>query len=216
MSYVLIHERHELKEKVENLLKQKIKEKFNISDDECSINYKKLIKNNILQITPPEIEITINSSSNPGIIEFITFDKRGGKSKKPGNIKFNYKKLFKDSPQLILSGIGLFQFYQIITPILSVITIYLSYGDIKTIDLTKEEAYVIISLWQNCDEKNTISFEAGYKATNDFLKKRGEPTISREKFDRALESLLQIQSIESKDNKILLIEEISKDYTDII
>lgn len=179
--------------------------------------YDEFKKSGFIEITPPKgkkpkIKFP---EMKPGVQYMITIDNlesyHSGHSIKPGNIKLNLKKLIAGIPSIIELTISIATDIPILK-ICTALNVWKSVLDICTVPISKEQAFVIVALWKNCNSQNVIEAEQGYIAVNTLLKKYGESEITEIKYNKLLDSLEAIQCIELREESVFLKESINKKY----
>lgn len=207
------------KTNLKNVVIKKLKDEINYSllnsTNIQNINvddvFKQLVDSGFISITSP--------MENPMTMSYITLGSfknyNDGESIKPGNIRLNIKNLIETIPDIVSLGIGMASENQIIT-ICGALNLWLKLRGVVSVSISKDQAFVIVALWKSCNSKHEISLKDGYKATNKLLQQYGENKISNTKYHNLIGTLVEIQSIELKEDKILLIEHISKKYIDSI
>ena len=138
-----------------------------------------------------------------------------GRTIKPGNICLNIKELLKTIPSMVEMAVTI----ALDIPILQVcaaLNLWKSIIDVFTIEISKDQAYLIVSLWKNSDSRHNIAIEEGLIAVNALLERYGEQTLNNTRYNHILESLEKIHCIELEDGVIWLREWISKRYIDSI
>lgn len=207
------------KTNLKNVVIKKLKDEINYSllnsTNIQNINvddvFKQLVDSGFISITSP--------MEKPMTMSYITLGSfknyNDGESIKPGNIRLNIKNLIETIPDIVSLGIGMASENQIIT-ICGALNLWLKLRGVVSVSISKDQAFVIVALWKSCNSKHEISLKDGYKATNKLLQQYGENKISNTKYHNLIGTLVEIQSIELKEDKILLIEHISKKYIDSI
>lgn len=169
--------------------------------------YNDLVKLRFISISPPLEE--------PPVMQFLTMDSlgnyKGGRSIKPGNILLNIRKLIEAIPEAVSIGAGMVCDNPVIT-ICGALSLWCKLRDVATIDISKEQAFVLAALWRNCHPNHKISLDDGWIATNHLLKQYGEPEITSLKYNMTIDSLVEIECIELTEEMIWLREWISKSY----
>lgn len=208
--------RTDLQENIQEKIKSEISQymhetSFKGTDINDSLIYNQFLNSGFLQITPPE--------EDPPMMQFITMDSlknyKQGKSIKPGNIRLNIRNLIESIPSAVEMAAGI----AIDLPVLKICAALNLWKTIKgffTVEISKEEAFVIVSLWKNCDSRHEISLEKGFISTNELLKKYEEQGFSNIKYNQVIDSLIKLQCIELTEGVIWLREWISKNYIDRI
>jgi len=134
----------------------------------------------------------------------------GGLSRKPGNILLNWRRLFLDSPDLILTGAG-----AIATPWLvplAALSIFIKVWTQSTLLLTKEHAASLCAMWHRC-ENMKIHFDSALICTNELFQVYSWPPLEVVTFQSVLKELETIRCIEIRSNKeIWLCEEVRGSY----
>lgn len=208
--------RTDLQENIQEKIKSEISQymhetSFKGTDINDSLIYNHFLNSGFLQITPPE--------EDPPMMQFITMDSlknyKQGKSIKPGNIRLNIRNLIESIPSAVEMAAGI----AIDLPVLKICAALNLWKTIKgffTVEISKEEAFVIVSLWKNCDSRHEISLEKGFISTNELLKECEEQGFSNIKYNQVIDSLIKLQCIELTEGVIWLREWISKNYIDRI
>lgn len=184
---------------------------FKASDIDDSSIYNQFLNSGFLQITPPE--------EDPPMMQFITMDSlknyKQGNSIKPGNIRLNIRKLIESIPSAVEMAVSIAIDFPILK-ICAALNLWQKMKEIFTVEISKEEAFVIVSLWKNCDCRHEISLEKGFISTNELLKKYEEQEFTNIKYNQVIDSLIKLQCIELTEGIIWLREWISKNYIDRI
>lgn len=204
-------QRTDLQDHVTQQLKTAIVE--NLSDvlinDSCDVLliYNNLVRSRFISISPPLEE--------PPMMQLLTIDSlrnyRDGNSIKPGNILLNIRKLIEAIPEVVSIGAGMVCDNYIVT-VCGALSLWLKLRDIATINISKEQAFVIVALWKNCNYNHKISLDDGFIATNNLFSQYGEPEITSLKYNMIIDSLVKIECIELTEEIIWLREWISKNY----
>ena len=208
-------QRTDLQDKVTQQLKNTILDNlsnvFTNESSDVSLIYSNLERSRFISISPPLEESPMMS--------FLTMDSlqdyKDGSSIKPGNISLNIWKLIEAIPEVVSIGAGMVCDNHIVT-VCGALTLWCKLMDIVTINISKEQAFVIVALWKKCEPNHKISLDAGYTATNDLLKQYGEFEITSLKYNMIIDSLVKIKCIELTGGIIGLREWISKKYIDKI
>ena len=209
-------QRNDLKERIEkeitnNVIEYIINAEQGKENDNNFLIYQNFLNSGFLQITPPEEE--------PPMMHMLTMDSlknyQQGSSIKPGNIRLNIKKLIETIPSVVEMAISI----AINMPILQVcaaLNIWKTLRNILTVEISREQAFVIVALWKNCNQSREISLENGYIATNALYEKLGETPISDTKYNHTIDALVALQCIELDEGIVWLREWISKQYVNSI
>lgn len=209
--------RNDLKNRAESILKNYIDESLcfleaSEQDSEMiEIIYQQFISSGFLSITAPE--------EDPPLMSFLTMDSLNnyskGRSIKPGNILLNFKELMETIPDMVEMAVTI----ALDIPVLKVcaaLNLCKSLRDVFTVEISKEQAYLIVSLWKNCDSRHRITIEEGFNAVNVLLTEYGEEALNNTKYNYLLDCLEKIGCIELEDGVIRLREWISRNYIDSI
>lgn len=206
-----IKQRTDLQDNVTQQLKTAIAETLSDvlinENSDVSLIYNDLVRSRFVSISPPLEE--------PPMMQFLTMDSlrnyKDGSSIKPGNILLNIRKLIEAIPEVISIGAGMVCDNHIVT-VCGALSLWLKLRDIATINISKEQAFVIVALWRNCNPNHKISLDDGFIATNNLFDQYGEPEISSLKYNMIIDSLVKIGCIELTEEIIWLREWISKNY----
>ena len=204
-------QRTDLQDNVTQQLKTTIME--NLSDflidrdSDVAKIYNDLVNSRFISISPPLEE--------PPMMQFLTMDSlrnyKDGSSIKPGNILLNIRKLIEAIPEVVSIGTGMACDNLVIT-ICGALSLWLKLKDIATINISKEQAFVIVALWKNCNSNHKILLSDGLIAANNLFNQYGEPEITSLKYNMIIDSLVEIECIELTEEIIWLREWISKNY----
>ena len=170
--------------------------------------YKSLHDLGFIYITAPEEE--------PPQMSFLTLDSlrnyKEGKSMKPGNIRLNFRKLISAIPEIIPIGYGIANDAPILK-ICGALGLWKILRDVLTVEITKEQAFVMIALWNHCDSNHKIVLESGMAATNELRNRCSEPELTTHEYNRVIDDLITLECIEVTEGIIWLREWISRRYT---
>jgi len=137
--------------------------------------------------------------------------REGGLTRKPGNILLNWRNLYRESGDLVLSvaGAGLSKW---LIPF-AALSVWNKVYTHSTIDITKEQAVIIFSLWRDCDSKHIADIEKGFNAANSLFIGYGWPKISKSHYTQILKELAKLKCIKLIDVKsVWLCEWVSRNY----
>ena len=180
---------------------------FSNQNNDVSLIYNNLVRSRFVSISPPLEE--------PPMMQLLTMDSlrnyKDGSSIKPGNILLNIRKLIEAIPEVVSIGAGMVSDNHIVT-VCGALSLWLKLRDIATINISKEQAFVIVALWKNCNSNHKISLDDGFIATNNLFDQYGEPEIPSLKYNMIIDSLVKIECIELTEEIIWLREWISKNY----
>lgn len=180
---------------------------FSNQSNDVSLIYNNLVRSRFVSISPPLEE--------PPMMQLLTMDSlrnyKDGSSIKPGNILLNIRKLIEAIPEVVSIGAGMVSDNHIVT-VCGALSLWLKLRDIATINISKEQAFVIVALWKNCNSNHKISLDDGFIATNNLFDQYGEPKITSLKYNMIIDSLVKIECIELTEEIIWLREWISKNY----
>ncbi|EIX5114563.1 hypothetical protein ABG174_004787, partial [Salmonella enterica subsp. enterica serovar Derby] len=157
------------------------------------------------RLTPPEKEkfvmeyITVNSSG-----------RRGGKSRKLGNFVLNWRKLFNDLPDLVLTAAGVAAEPKLV--FFAALSIWNKIWCHSSIELTPEHATVLYALWQGRDEYNKIKRDDAFAKSGIQFNFYGMQELVDISFDDIIDDLIKMRCIEVNDNIIWLREWVSGVY----
>ncbi len=81
-----------------------------------------------------------------------------------------------------------------------------------SVEITKEQAVVIMSLWKNADERHIISLEKGWDCANRMCRQTSNKEFTQERYTTILEELERIDSIKVNEDGIWLCEWVAQRY----
>ena len=195
-------------QQLQSVIAEKLSNIFIGEYTSASTVFDNLVENGFISISPP--------LEKPPVMQFLTMDSlrnyTDGKSIKPGNILLNMRKLIESLPEVVTIGAGMVCDNNNTVAICGALSLWLKLRDIATINISKEQAFVIVALWRNCDFDHKISLDDGFLSTNNLLKQYGEPDFTSLKYNIIIDSLIKIKCIELTEEIIWLRERISKNY----
>jgi len=158
--------------------------------------------------------ITISSPLNPPIaIEFMVMSRLGSggtSSRKPGNIRLNWRQLFELVPDVTLAGAGAAGARWLIP--FAALYIWMKLWNVATIEIEEKDAFVLYSLWLHRNEKKRIPEDEAFLKTELLAKKHGLPLLTKQQFDEAINKLLSLECLEVDNGDIWLREWIVVKY----
>lgn len=164
------------------------------------------VVDSFIRLTPP--------TKPEMVIEMITMDslgRGGGRSRKPGNIYLNWRKLIDTIPDVTIAAVGGATAPGWLLPLIGLYVWNKLWCNSEE-ELTEVEATAICALWKNKNSDNRISEDDGYEKTNAHRKEMGLPLLSRSQFDAAMNRLLRMECIEIEEGIIWLREWVRKVY----
>lgn len=200
--------RMDLQQNVEKEIEGKLIDCRNeFSNCDASTIYQELKKTGFIKISAPQEETPM--------MHMLTMDSlknyNQGSSIKPGNIRLNIKKLIDAVPDILELAIGVTTDIPILQ-VCAALNLWKTLRNVSTVQITKDQAFVIVALWENCNAEHKIELDKGYDAVNILLTKYGEEKITEIKYNKIIDSLIRIDCIELEENVIWLREWISKQY----
>ena len=173
--------------------------------------YEELTRDGFIEVDSPEEE--------PPMMSFLLMDSLDGfvrgRSIKPGNILLNMKHLIDSIPNIIMRGYNIAESIPIVK-VCAGLEIWKMVLKISTVEITKEQAFVIVALWKNCDHKYSVELEKGREAVNILYKKSVGEEMDKEKYNQIIDKLVMIKCIELVDGIVYMKEKISHRYIDSI
>jgi hypothetical protein len=155
-------------------------------------------------ITPPELPglelITINSLYRPT-----------ARSRKPGNLLLNWRKLMDIVPDVTLASAGAVGLPVWAIP-LAALYVWNKVWRGTSEEFTQTEATIILALWKNRNGENRISEDDGFSKTNSVRTATGLSPLTRGDYIEAIDRLIRIQCIELTNGIIWLREWIRVKY----
>lgn len=176
-------------------------------DCDSATIYHNLKNSGFIQISAPQ--------EAPPVMQMLTMSSLGnyshGSSIKPGNILLNIRQLMCAVPGGVTLAYGMSNEIPLLQ-ICAALQIWKSLVDAATIQITKEQAFVIVALWKNCDAANKIVPDKGFDATNALLSSYGESALTMIKYNHVIDSLVKLGCIALENNIIRLRERIRREY----
>lgn len=160
-----------------------------------------------VELSPPQ--------DPPMALELIQMNRGGrggGRTRKPGNIRLNWRKLFNASPDLIFTGVG-----AVATPWLiplAALSIFDKIWSQSAIELTKEQSTCLFAMWHRCDHSQELSMEEAFSCSQQLFtvyKWEGPTDVQ---FGEIIDELKRLRCIESKgEGRLWLKEWVSSPYS---
>lgn len=135
-----------------------------------------------------------------------------GESIKPGNIKLNIRHLIEFLPDLTAATVGIAMDIPILK-VCAALNIWKMLRAVTTVEITKEQAIVIVALWDNCNQQQRITLEKGFECFRSLYENIETSNCTWEQYIKLISDLEKIGSLELDSNEIWLRECISKRYT---
>ena len=161
-----------------------------------------------LVITPPQQE--------PPMMRMLVVDSLNnynkGESIKPGNIKLNICHLIESLPDLTEAAVGIAMDIPILK-VCAALNIWKMLRAVTTVEITKEQAIVVVALWDNCNQQQRITLEKGFECFRSLYENIETSNCTWERYIKLISDLEKIGSLELDSNGIWLREWISKRYT---
>lgn len=143
--------------------------------------------------------------------KMLSAHNKRGTSIKPGNIKINMKKLIDTLPESVEAGVALAMDIPILK-VCAALHIWKMIRNVMSVEITKEQAVVIMSLWKNADERHIISLEKGWDCANRMCRQTSNKEFTQERYTTILEELERIESIKVNEDGIWLCEWVAQRY----
>lgn len=161
-----------------------------------------------LVITPPQQE--------PPMMRMLVVDSLNnynkGESIKPGNIKLNICHLIESLPDLTEAAVGIAMDIPILK-VCAALNIWKMLRAVTTVEITKEQAIVVVALWDNCNQQQRITLEKGFECFRSLYESIETSNCTWERYIKLISDLEKIGSLELDSNGIWLHEWVSKRYT---
>ena len=156
----------------------------------------------------------VRPSTLPIVFEMIIANRGGrlgGRTRKPGNILLNWRRLVRDTADLVLTGAG-----TIATPWLipvAALSIFNKLWAHSKIELTREQAACLFAMWHQCDEDHKIQVDQALAECSNLFSVFKWPVLEQAQFKVILHDLESIRCIEmSESSTIWLCEWIRTSY----
>ena len=166
------------------------------------------LKSGGLVITPPQQE--------PPMMHMLVVDSlhnyNKGESIKPGNIKLNIRHLIESLPDLTEAAVEIAMDIPILK-VCAALNIWKMLRAVTTVEITKEQAIVVVALWDNCNQQQRITLEKGFECFRSLYKNIETSNCTWEQYIKLISDLEKIGSLELDSNGIWLCEWVSKRYT---
>ena len=161
-----------------------------------------------LLITAPQQE--------PFLMHMLTVDSlrdfNKGESIKPGNIRLNIRRLIGHLPDITAATVGIAMDIPILK-VCAALNIWKMLRDVSTVRINKEQAIIIIALWENCNQQQRITLEQGFECVKALYRQIEAVEFTWEQYINTIDELEKIDSLKIDDEGIWLCEWVSKSYT---
>ena len=121
------------------------------------------------------------------------------------------KKLIDTLPESVEAGVALAMDIPILK-VCAALHIWKMARNVMSVEITKEQAVVIMSLWKNADERHIISLEKGWDCANRMCRQTSNKEFTQERYTTILEELERIDSIKVNEDGIWLCEWVAQRY----
>lgn len=166
------------------------------------------LKSGGLVITPPQQE--------PPMMQMLVVDSlqnyNKGESIKPGNIRLNIRHLIESLPDLTKDAVDIARSIPILK-VCAALNIWKMLRAVTTVEITKEQAIVVVALWDNCNQLQRITLEKGFECFRSLYKNIETSNCTWEQYIKLISDLEKIGSLELDSNGIWLCEWVSRRYT---
>lgn len=175
-------------------------------DQESANEVANLILTRFIRISEPKNE--------PEVMEYMTVysgGRRGGSSRKLGNIFLSWKNLFEIVPDIFIAASGSSVSNKYLT---TMIGLYI-WGKVwkgMQVEIDPITAMVFTALWDESYPSKKISEKDGFIVSNNYIESVGEPAISKSEYTDAINKLLAIDSIKMNSGVIRVVEWVRKKY----
>lgn len=175
------------------------------NNEKYKIEVANAILNHFIELSPPQEE-------EPRVHWISLSDKGrgGGYSRKAGNLILNWRNLFQIIPDVVLTGSGVVSSAWL-WPFAGLHVWNIVWAGSK-IELSKNHAVAIYSMWMNKDGRHTIDEKEAFNKTNDFLLSQGDEKIDRAMFAKIIDDLNRMECIELESGRVWLRESVRKTY----
>lgn len=149
------------------------------------------IVDSFCQLTPPKDPPVLMH-----LINLYDFGARGGDTRKPGNLRLNWKKLFGELGDIVLNATG-----AIAVPLLipfAALSLWNKLWSHSSIPLSREHATALYAMWQGRDTNNRIGETNAHEKTGLLFQLYQWPSIELHAFTLILRDLESLQCIERK------------------
>ena len=158
-------------------------------------------------LTPPQQE--------PPMLHMLMVDSLNnynkGESIKPGNIKLNIRHLIEFLPDLTAATVEIVMDIPILK-VCAALNIWKMLRAVTTVEITKEQAIVVVALWDNCNQQQRITLEKGFECFSSLYENIEASNCTWEQYIKLISDLEKIGSLELDSNGIWLREWVSKRY----
>ena len=145
------------------------------------------------------------------MITMASFGRGGGRSRKPGNVFLNWRKLIDVVPDATIAGAGVatsppWLWFMIALYVFNKVW----RGAEEPID--EVGASIVFALWHHRNGEDRISEDNGFSRVNEMRTREGMRPLTRVEFDVAVNHLLKIECIEIEDGMIWMYEHVWIEY----
>jgi hypothetical protein len=149
---------------------------------------------------PLEIKLIVMSDLGQG----------GAKSRKPGNITLNWRRLFELIPDVTIAGASAAESMWLIP--FAALYVWMKLWKAAAVNIEERDAFVLYSLWLNRNERKRIAEDEAFSMTKSLAEKHDLPAITKKNFAQAIDKLLSLDCIEIDEGVIWLREWVRVTY----
>jgi hypothetical protein len=135
----------------------------------------------------------------------------GGRSRKPGNIRLNWRRLFEDTPEHILTIVGAATSNYLIP--FAALVVWNKVLGLSKIEIAESHAMIIAALWDLRDKDNYVNGGGLLTTINTHIRRTTKREFTQKELDQILTELSKMKAIEfTKEGNIWLCEWVQKPY----
>lgn len=167
------------------VLEQKRLELLSFAIDDLGIDmahHAESLIDSFCRLSPPQ--------DPPALLEMITWNhggRNGGRTRKPGNILLNWKKMVREFSDFVLIGASSIEQHWLIP--FAALSIFNKLWSHATIELSKEHATCLFAMWHRCNDEHEIDRDMAFQACNELFSVFHWPALEDGQFSAILHDL---------------------------
>jgi hypothetical protein len=150
----------------------------------------------------------------PVVVHYITINSLGSggaRSRKPGNLWLNWRKLASEFGDLSLTVVGVVAEPKLIP--LAALSIWNKVWTHSSIELSREHATVLYAMWQGRDKDNRLFEADAIQKSGLIFQLNGWPALEQRAYETIIADLERLRCIERKGSGVIwLRESVKKSY----
>lgn len=121
----------------------------------------------------------------------------GGESRKPGNLRFNWRKLTSEFADMVMNTVGVISVPHLIP--FAALSIWNRFWTHATVQLSREQSTALFAMWHRKDADHKIDINKAFMETNELPQVFRLPLLNKSEFAVILSDLVTLDCVEIED-----------------